>query len=259
MKYLLLFIPFFIFVNAYAEPINLPLQPITGPLSTGTFDDFVGISLSRSSISLVKVNSTTVPGYDDLIELGYDQSVERSGKFVFKNGYLHRDYTKVTNESVYYLHLQNVTIVDPSFNLQKKIKLIIIEPSIKSYILPTDLKKTDNTRTVHKERYVDEKCIVATISANNWKVTLPKTIKYLRDGCPGEMENTMDIIKDNQTKTDVSTSQKYKEDKWKQEAKNKNQKSYIGTDKSTNKSVTEDKHPKYKPKIHPPFNYTSIR
>lgn len=248
-----------IWVNANAESINLPLQPIQ-PLNPSFRTDIVGITLSKTSVAMVKTNSTSMPSYEKLIELGYDKSKTISGKFIFKNGYLQREFTKANNELVYYQHDTNITILDPSEKLSKKIKMIIIEPSLKSYILKTDMIKNNDTRIIYKERYVNPNCTIATISSNNILVTLPDTIKYLLNNCTGELSDIKNIIIDNKTKTDISTSQKYKEDKWKQETKSNYKTSKIGSnDNSTNKSVTEDKDQKYKPPVPPPFNYTKYR
>lgn len=248
-----------IWVNANAESINLPLQPIQ-PLNPAFRSDIVGITLSKTSIALIKNNSTTIPSYEKLIELGYDNSKPISGKFIFKNGYLQREFTKANNELVYYLNNKNLTIVDPSEKLSKKIKIIIIEPSLKSYFLKSEMTKTDNTRIIHKDRFVNTTCTIATVSSSNILITLPDTIQYLQNNCSGELKDTKDIIIDNVTKTDISTSQKYKEDKWKQETKSNYKTSKIGSnDNSTNKSVTEDKDQKYKPPVPPPFNYTKYR
>jgi len=249
-----------VWINANAE-INLPLSPITNNLSSQFRSDIVGITLSKTCISLVKLNSTLCPSYDNLIQLGYDQSTDKSGKFVYKNGLLQREYTKVRNEIIYYLNLQNVTVVDPSSSLSQKIKTIIIEPSIKSYLIASDMSKYNNTRTVHKDRYVNPQCSIGTISSANWLITLPDTIRYLRNNCSGELAQTLTTINDNSTATDIKTSQKYKEDKFKNEAKNKYKTvSHVGTnDNSTNKSVTEDKAPKYVPPVKPPFDYSKYR
>lgn len=244
---------------AYAtESINLPLEPIQN-INPTFRSDIVGIYLSKTSIALVKLNSTSIPSYEKLLELGYDKSKPISGKFIFKNGYLQREFTKVNNELVYYINNKNMTIIDPSEKLSKKIKMIIIEPSLKSYILHENMVKTDNTRIVHKDIAINITCTIATVSSYDILIRLPVIIKYLQNNCTGEFIEIRDIIKDATTKTDISTSQKYKEDKWKQETKANYKVSKIGTDKNINKSVTEDKEQKYRPSVHPPFNYTKYR
>lgn len=251
-----------LWVNANAESVNLPLQPVSHTIDTAYMKNIVGISLSKTCIKQIQLNTTvTCPTYEQLIKLGYDQSSTRSGKFIIKQGILQREYTKVRNEAIYYLDIQNATIVDPSYLLSLKIKTIIIEPSLKSYLLPSDMVKLNNTRLVHKERYINSQCTIATISSNNWQTILPDTIHYLRQNCSGELLNTLDKIIDDTTKTDITTSQKYKEDHFKQETKIKyKNKSFIGTnDNSTNKSVTEDKDPKYIPPKTPPFDYSKFK
>ena len=250
-----------VWVNANAESVNLPLQPISQNIDTGYLKNIIGISLSKTCLTLVKLNNTTCPSYEQLIKMGYDQSSPRSGKFIIKDKIIEREYTKVRNEGIYYLNTPDVNIVDPSYLLSLKIKTILIEPSMKSYILPEDNSKINNTRIIHKERYVNDLCNRATISSNQWQKTLDDTLKYLRSGCSIEFKNTIDVIIDNQTKTDITTSQKYKEDNFKNQVKiTYKNKSYIGSnDNSTNPSVTEDKDPKYKPPVTPPFDYSKFK
>lgn len=251
-----------LWVNANAETINFPIEPVTKNLNVIFLNNIVGISLSKTCIGQILSNITvTCPSYEYLIEQGYDQSSKYSGKFVIKKDFLQREYIKIRNEGVYYLNQKNITLVDPSYLLSLKINTIIIEPKIPSYLLKSDMIKQNNTRTIHKERYVNPQCTQATISSENWKITLPDTINYLRNNCQGELSNTKYRIIDNTTNTDITTSQKYKEDKFKQDVKlNYKTVSKIGTnDKKINKSVTEDKDPKYVPKTTPPFNYTKYR
>ena len=251
-----------VWVNANAETINLPLTPVTKNLNTGKLNNLIGIWISKTCISQIVSNKTiTCPSYEQLIQNGYDHSSPHSGKFILKNSLLQREFTKIRNEAIYYLNISNSTIVDPSYLLSLKIKTITIEPNMPTYLLVTDMNKINNTRTLHKDRYVDPQCNTAVISSINWKITLPDTIRYMQNNCSGELVNTKYTINDNATNTDITTSQKYKEDKFKQQVKlDYKNVSKIGTnDKTINKSVTEDKDLKYIPKTTPPFNYSKYR
>lgn len=238
--------------------VNLALKPIH-ILSPSFRTDIIGITYSKTTLALLQLNSTTIPSYQKLIELGYDHSEPVSGKFVFKNGYLQREPTKVRNELVYYENKNNITIVDPSEKIFKKIKMIIVEPTLKSYVLNEYLNKINNTRTIHHDRYVNLNCTIATVSSENLLLTLPDTIMYMLNNCTGELTNTKTVITDKTTDTDISTSQKYKDDQWKKGIKSSHLVSKIGNDPTVLKSTVEDKTPKYVPPKHEPFNYTKYR
>lgn len=151
--------------------------------------------------------------------------------------------------------------IDPPSDVLNKVRIITIENNLDTYITHDQMKKIDNQRQISKYRYVDERCRNISIGGNTWLQTLADSIEYIRHNCDEKFTNykTVFTITDNSTITDISTSQKYKEDKWKESVKETHKESKIGHDNSTNKSVTEDKDPKYVPPVTPPFNYTKYK
>ena len=200
----------------------------------------VGIMLSNTCIAMLKNNLTTnCPSYETLMSFNWDTSKSQSGSFVFKNGYYHRDTPLVKNDyKLYSLNDYNI-IMDPSPSMIQHIKTITISQNLESYLLPSDLVKVNNTRTIHKDRYVDS-CTHGIISADTWQQTLSDTIQYLRGGCTTTLLGVVDAKQDETTIQDISTSSKYKHDQWIKEIKETHKQLMIGKDNSTNRSTIED-------------------
>lgn len=203
--------------------------------------NMIGISLSNTCAVLLKNNiTTTCPTYATLLALNLDASDKRSGVFSFHDGYYHRGNPMLRNDYKLYDLSDNIIIIDPSTSMSKYIRTITITPNLDTYLLPNDMEKTNNTRIIHMNRYV-EACSRAVISADNWLETLSDTIGYMQNGCTGVLKDTTGNVTDAKTTTDISTSAKWKHDKWVKEAKEKYKKSYVGSrENGTNKSTTED-------------------
>ena len=195
----------------------------------------VGINLSNTCILMLQNNLTSYcPDYRMILDLKLDSSHKYSGAFNYTDGYYHREKPYVKNDYTLYDFHQANLIVDPSQNVAARIKMITITSNFNQYLLEGDIVKENNTRIIHKDRYVLN-CNEAIINADSWLETIADTIQYLRRGCTGTLLNTVDVIHDNVTKQDRTTSAKYKHDQWLAEAKKKYKlKSYIGTnDNST--------------------------
>ena len=190
---------------------------------------------------MLKNNITTAcPTYAGLLALNLDSSKKESGIFSFFNGYYHRGSPLLKNDDkLYDLNSYNI-IIDPSPVMTKRIKTITIQPSLNNFLLDDGSIKINNTRIIHKDRYVDN-CSHATISAVTWINTLSDTINYLRNGCVGTLLNSVDNFTDSTTVTDITTSAKWKHDQWIKEAKEKYKTSHIGSrENGTNKATIED-------------------
>ena len=195
----------------------------------------VGINLSNTCVIMLQNNLTSYcPDYRMILDLKLDNSHKYSGKFNFTDGYWHRQKPLVKNDYTLYDFKQPNLIVDPSQNVAARIKMITITSNFNQYLLEEDMIKENNTRIIHKDRYVKD-CNEAIINADSWLETIADTVQYLRRGCTGTLLNTIDEIHDNVTKQDRTTSAKYKHDLWLKEAiKKYKTKSYIGTnDNST--------------------------
>ena len=228
--------------------INNQIIALTKSLTTkesekrtkGTKSNTVGIFLASTCISAMKNNLTSpCPTYASLMALNLDNSKKESGVFSFFDGYYHRGKPVYKNDDQLYNVTDYNILIDPSSSFSGKIKTITIQPNFQQYLLPSDMKKENNTRIFHKDRYVDS-CTDATISANTWIKTLADTVQYLRSGCTGTLLGTVGNVTDSTVQHDISTSSKYKQAQWLKEAKEKYKTSHIGNDNFTNPSVISD-------------------
>lgn len=200
----------------------------------------VSILLDNTCITMIKNNLTSVcPTYEQLMSLNWDTSMSQSGGFSFSDGYFHREPPKVKNDSKLYSMTDYNIFIDPSSDVIKNTKTITISPTLTSYFLADDMKKEDNVRKWHKDRYVD-KCRNAIISNTTWKTTLSDTIQYLRGGCTNTLLGIIEQKTDPTTDQAIETSSKYKHDQWVKAAKETYKENMINRDNSTNKSVIED-------------------
>mgnify|MGYP001282426386 CR=1 FL=1 len=200
----------------------------------------VGILLSNTCVTMLKNNfHTTCPTYAELKALNLDTSKKESGLFSFYDGYYHRNDPLYKNDDQLY-NLKDYNIfIDPSQAFHGKIKTITIQPNFNDYLLSIDMKKENNTRIIHQDRYVDA-CTDATINADTWIKTVADTVHYLRGGCVGTLLNSVYNVTDSTISHDIGTSSKYKQAQWMKEAKEKYKTSHIGNDTSVNPSVITD-------------------
>lgn len=171
---------------------------------------FIGVDLSGTCKIMLKNGFTTdCPDMSELLQL--DNSNPLSGKFGMHDGLFQRGMPLVKNDHELYRFDEDFgIIVNPSPNLASRIKMIVIEPSLDTYVLPSDMTKTDNTRTVNHQRYVHD-CKSAVITAGNWKFLLPDTIHYLRTGCTITEFDEVEAIDDPVTEIDISSSRHWQE------------------------------------------------
>lgn len=217
----LLVLGFTISIIEVQADVNLPLKPITGPIQGNYLDSAVTISLSKSCERLVSLNSTTCPSYFFFLDQKLDTSLVQSGKFEYKDGLLKRKHVNLINEENLYSFKANHIIVDPSHRLMLKIKTIEIVPSMESYLLPSDMIKQNNTRIVHRDIFIDDKCHKIVIAGKTFLKTIAEIIFYLRSNCDPNLKTftNYDIITDNQTYIDITTTSEYKYQQWLLKAK----------------------------------------
>lgn len=226
-----------------------------------TLNNSIGITISKQCKTMLINNySTNCPSIESLVALNLDTSNRLiSGDFGFKDGLYQRLPTKYETSVGIYTFDQTFRIfIDPPGDIAKKVKMITIENNLDTYLTSAQMKKIDDQRVISKYRFVNGGCSESTIGGNTWLETLADTVEYLRHNCDEQFTNFKSIytIDDPITYTDISTSQKYKEDNWKKDAKESHKSYQLGNDTTVNKSVTEDRDPKYTPPKTPPFNYT---
>lgn len=158
----------------------------------------LGVDLSKVCQIMIKNNLTSAcPTYEEMISL--DGSDYRSGSFKVIDGMFQRDKPLVQNDQrLYDFEKEYKIILDPSGNLKGSIRMITIELNFGTYLTVGDYDKTNNTRTINHDLYVDN-CKNATISAETWLKTLPAVIHFMRNGCIDQIYNPQTIIHDKPT------------------------------------------------------------
>lgn len=212
---------------AQAEAVSMGKVTVSGPRVEANKGYALGIILSDTCIASVKSGGKACPSYQDLVTL--DSSVPSySGSFKVIDGFYQRVPSKYPNSMGFYQY-------DPTFRIfvdppkTAKMPLITIEAQLPEYHMSDqfkvneikdgkliDSKATKSIRTYSTKRFVDSTCSFATITAANWKELLPDTINFMRNNCdPNQtliqtIQNDIKILKVH----DVSTSAKWKLDRF---------------------------------------------
>lgn len=224
-----------------------------------------GVALSKNCVTMLTNNmKTNCPTYDQILQVFPDNTNPKiSGDFKKIDGITQREKPPVKNNWFWYYHAKNATFwVDPPSEVRNRINMIIIEASLPEYKTKDSKKMDDYNISFGKDLYIGAKCKESRITAANWLVLLPDVLNVAKNNCDTSLLKWNGTTVKTFTKSfqDISTSSKYQDEKYKQDAKKNYTTSKIGSnDKTVNPSVTEDKAAKYKPKIVPPFNYTSYR
>ena len=257
---------------------NSKLEKVENVTSYTVGKKIILIQLSDKCINAVNNNfNTTCPSYKELRFL--DTSLEKISGKLFFNGT--RGKSQLEDSWRYYDHDPTPRIiVNPPGEMADRYPIIRIESNfdtylqggsytMQEYVLENKTKINDawgnngtyqkvksiiplekaGTTTIYHDRFVNKSCKYAIINSDKGMELLLDTIKYLQSSCTETNFDNKEVIIKNYTVQKIETTQKYKEEKWlKSISKSKN---------STNTSVTEDKMPKYQPKVHPPFEYPS--
>ena len=218
--------------------------------NTSNLIKIIGVDLSQGCITQIKANLTTdCPTYLDLRSLDSSKQ-EISGYFKKENGYYERDNPILQNSWRFYDKDPTPRIIiDPPNGMGERIRLITIQDNFDTYLLPdstvmkqnyvilnntstydgwgnstnyskldksVQIQAWDNTasRIIYHDRYVDEYCKHAVINADKWLMLLPDTIDYMRNNCDESHTsfNHKEIVIQNLTNHDITTSQKYKDE-----------------------------------------------
>ena len=199
------------------------LLPLTAYADTDSF----GIVLSQGCRTMIKNNITTdCPTYEEIMILYPDTSNKKIlGDFGYKNGIYQRLTSDFKNAEGYYKYgYEGLMFIDPPAKLWPKLNLITISPSLDNYLLPKNksYNSENHTLTMGHGRFVDS-CRIAYIDGNNWLFLLGDTIQYLKNNCDPSStaydSTTTTYLK--RVTHDITTSYKYKLDKWIKESKEK--------------------------------------
>lgn len=181
--------------------------------------NIVGIQLSQTCRTMHENNVTTnCPSYEDLLALGWEDSIAGSGEFYYDDkGFYKRGPPEYRNIHELYRYHDNKILIDPPTEIATRTKLIIINPSLPVYVPLGEYVKEDNKRILAKDRYV-ENCDVATITSENWQFLISDTIYYLRSDCTKTAFETYYTVEDYVSTMNKETSKQYKHDKWVKES-----------------------------------------
>jgi len=182
-----------------------------------------GIVLSNSCLTMLKNNITTnCPTYEQILTVFPDTSNRRmSGDFNNIEGILQRAEPQYENHYDQYRYdALNLMWIDPPGDVLDKISLITIAPDDFTYKIKGQVM-TNNTLLVGDSRYINSKCHDATISAKLWLFLLGDTIQLMNHNCDRNHTNFEEVKKRiyGKTEHDITTSYKYKLDKWIAESK----------------------------------------
>ncbi len=172
------------------------------PLVSFADGEIFGITLDNTCKTMIKNNITTdCPTYELLDSMYNDLGCEYKGLLCL-------EWFKQTNVNDGY-------ILDPSFGIQKQIKMINIRANFEEYHLQGDEGYSNEDRTIHYglSRFVDS-CRTAYIDAGQWFGLLGDTIMYLDSKCT--KTNYIEGRSHNLSRTvhDISESYKWQLDEW---------------------------------------------
>lgn len=183
----------------------------------------IGITLSKTCITMIKNNITNnCPNYEDIMVLFPDTSNQDiSGKFIYDDGFYQRDNTNFKSHFEFYTYEPHTTWIDPPGDIVGGIPTITIEPRLNEYLIPESNRLENNTLTVGTSIWVDPLCYRATIGADSWILEMGHLMQYIDHNCDEEFKNFKDTknITFKKSYQDITTSYKYKLDKWIEESK----------------------------------------
>lgn len=191
--------------------------------------DDIGISISDSCMSLIKLNSDKCPDYQMIATVFPDTTLPQlSGGFDVIDGIYQRDNQQKNKHYEFYrTNGKSNQWLDPPADTQSRIKMIEIRPSLPEYKIHNSTKMILNNdnysfeRFLGHSRYVDASCMKAAITSENWIFVLADTINYLHNNCdPNSTElNTIKKISTVKTIIDIRESRDYQHKLWIQHIK----------------------------------------
>ena len=172
-------------------------------------------SLISITLSDACKRSANCPSVLEVAEQYDTSDRKKSGDFVKKGDGWARAKPQIRNHYLFYQ--QNVTVfVEPNYDVLVRSKQIIVEPPVHIwYKLDKDKKVKDNTIIDYHNRYIDS-CSFARISYDPF--LLNDTVNYLKHDCKVKSEyDEKKVTKKPYTKQDISTSYKWKDQKWREQ------------------------------------------
>lgn len=182
------------------------------------YADQYGIQLGKTCKTMLINNIPGCPSYEELDVVFPDNTYYALGELTLIDGIIQRGppIYKVP-ENYYRYSTENIIWLDPPAEVQKRIKMITIEPSLPPYKIGDQSKKMDDYNiTFGKDRYINENCSEIKITAVNWLFMTGDAMNLLKHNCDMSYSTFDATISYNFTKSyqDISTSSKYKHDRW---------------------------------------------
>src|SRR3990172_7302299 len=212
------------FLSSSHSAIVLTVVCCIGAWLTPIYAENFGITLDNTCKTMIINNiSSNCPTYEDIITLFPDTSNQDvSGKFSYYNGFYQRGPTKFINSFEYY-RFGNHTIlfIDPPVETRARIHMIEIKANLDTYLMRgnnASYNPADHSLTLGVGRYIDS-CRVAYVASDNWISLVGDTIYHMGNDCSPDSTqfNSTITTKLGKVQHDITTSYKYKLEKWQKE------------------------------------------
>ncbi len=178
-----------------------------------------GLSLGKTCKTMLKNNISGCPSYEEL-SIPFPDNTNQNivGKLQIIDGILQRGLPNVIHpERFYTYHTGDIIWLDPPEDVRKRIKVITIEASLPEYKIGSESKKmNDYNITFGKDRYINTNCSEIKVTAKNWLFMTGDAMNLLKHNCDLSVStfNATVMLKFEKSYQDISTSMKYKHDKW---------------------------------------------
>lgn len=186
------------------------------------YADEYGIRIGNTCLIMLINNIAGCPSYEELDVVFPDNTNPALGQLVLIDGIIQRGPAQYSKpEQFYRYHTNDIIWLDPPESVRKKIKMITIEPSLPEYKIGKESKTMDDYNiTFGKDRYINANCSEIKITAKNWLFMTGDAMNLLKHNCDLSYStfNATTTLKFEKSYQDISTSAKYKHDKWVKES-----------------------------------------
>lgn len=187
--------------------------------------DDIGINISDSCVSLLKLGSEQCPDYQMILAVFHDTTKhEISGGFELTDGLYQRTNKHLNNHYEYYRTNGKTDVwINPPADVSTRIRMIDILPSLPDYkikqnstMMNLDSDSGQFIRYMGHTRYTSPDCKYSAISAENWLFNLGDTINLMNHNCDPNFTQLTTVTKITKQKSyqDISTSMDYQHKQW---------------------------------------------
>jgi len=187
----------------------------------------IGIDTSKKCKTMLANNYTTsCPSIEEILTLFPDTSPQvQIGGFDYIDGIVNRSPSNYSIDSwPKYMRVLEDTKgiwIDPPAGARPYLQMITIESNFDDFPIKGSYTMSNNTISMGTQRHVNLGCNDVIISADHWIFLTGDTMIYLQNDCQPEFTNFDNIKKFYFEKSyqDITTSYKYKLEKWIAETK----------------------------------------